>query len=86
VRGVESGQAGDRCPAAATPAFRIAARKHAAAHAFPHRRTRSGIKVAEDGKLVTPPLESYVPQLVWAVRNSAQGLIAPLTSAEADAS
>jgi hypothetical protein len=55
--------------------------QHAADHAFPHRRTRSGVKVAADnGKLVTASLESYVPQLVRAVRNSAHGLIEVLTS------
>lgn len=50
-------------------------------HAYEHRLTGSGVRVeGKDGKLQSMDMESYVPSLVRAVRNSAHGLIEVLTS------
>jgi hypothetical protein len=47
------------------------------AHTFEYRLTENGVRVARasDGKLITWPMERYVPELVRAVRNSAHGLL-----------
>jgi hypothetical protein len=54
------------------------------AHAVDFRRTRTGVKVgrAQDERLITRPLEMYVPELVRATRNSSHGLLEALTGRE----
>jgi hypothetical protein len=42
-------------------------------HVVPARLTKSGVMVGPPGKLVNRPMESYVPELVRSVRNSAHG-------------
>ena len=44
-------------------------------HAYEHRLTDSSVRVeGEDGKLQSMDLESYVPSLVRAIRNSSTAL------------
>jgi hypothetical protein len=55
--------------------------EHVRQHAYPHRTTAGAIKVGPPGgPLNGLALESYVPQLVRAVRNSAHGFIEVMTS------
>jgi hypothetical protein len=55
--------------------------EHVRQHAYPHRTTAGAIKVGPPGApLKGLSLESYVPQLVRAVRNSAHGFIEVMTS------
>jgi hypothetical protein len=55
--------------------------EHVRQHAYGHRTTAGAIKVGPPGgPLKGLSLESYVPQLVRAVRNSAHGFIEVLTS------
>jgi len=55
--------------------------EHVRRHAYPHRTTAGAIKVGPPGgPLNGLSLESYVPQLVRAVRNSAHGFIEVMTS------
>jgi hypothetical protein len=57
---------------------------HVRRHAYAHRLTARGIKVENDlGQLEGMSLESYVPQFVRAIRNSAHGFLDVLTSDKA---
>jgi hypothetical protein len=51
------------------------------AHAVDFRRTPAGVKVGreKDNRLITRPLETYVPEVVRATRNSSHGLLEALT-------
>jgi hypothetical protein len=51
------------------------------AHALEFRRTQAGVKVGRerDNRLITKPLEMYVPELVRSTRNSSHGLLEALT-------
>jgi hypothetical protein len=77
-----------RLPLQLQPRFRAHTRRlydeiyeHARKHAYVHRLTSAGVKVSgDDGKLAGLSLESYVPQLVRAIRNSAHGFIEVMTS------
>jgi hypothetical protein len=53
-------------------------------HAFDFRRTRRGVKVgrAQGDRLVSRPLETYMPELVRATRNSSHGFLEALTGPE----
>lgn len=53
-------------------------------HAHEFRRTRAGVNVAreKDDRLISRPLETYVPELVRATRNSAHGFLEALTGRE----
>jgi hypothetical protein len=54
---------------------------HVVDHAFPYRVAGQSIRVGAPGKKLTAlSLESYVPELVRAIRNSAHGFIDILTS------
>ncbi len=54
------------------------------AHAVDFRRTQAGVRVGRerDDQLVTRPLETYVPELVRATRNSSHGFLEALTGRE----
>jgi hypothetical protein len=55
--------------------------QHVREHAYLHRLVGGAVKVGPpDGTLTALPLESYVPQLVRAIRNSAHGFIEVMTS------
>jgi hypothetical protein len=55
--------------------------EHVREHAYAHRLAGRAVKVGPPGgTLVALPLESYVPELVRAVRNSAHGFIEVMTS------
>lgn len=51
------------------------------AHALEFRRTRAGVMVGRerDDRLINRPLETYVPELVRATRNSSHGFLEALT-------
>lgn len=53
-------------------------------HAVDFRRTRAGVKVGreQDDRLIARPLETYVPELVRATRNSSHGFLEALTAPE----
>lgn len=53
-------------------------------HALDFRRRRTGVKVGreQDDRLFNRPLETYVPELVRATRNSSHGFLAGLTGGE----
>lgn len=53
-------------------------------HALAFRRTQSGVKVGreQDARLFNRPLETYVPELVRATRNSSHGFLEALTGAD----
>lgn len=53
-------------------------------HALEFRRTRRGVEVGreQDDRLFNRPLETYVPELVRAVRNSSHGLLQALKGPE----
>ena len=80
-------QVWERLPLQLRPRFRAHTRRlyddiyaHARKHAYEHRLTSGGVKVLNDrGQLEGLSLESYVPQLVRAIRNSAHGFIEVLT-------
>jgi hypothetical protein len=77
-----------RLPLQLQPRFRAHAQRlydeiyeHAREHAHAHRVTAGGVRLlSEEGTLEGVSLESYVPQLVRAIRNSAHGFIDVLTS------
>jgi hypothetical protein len=55
--------------------------EHVGQHAYEHRTTVGAIKVGPPGGLLKGlSLESYVPQFIRAVRNSAHGFIEVLTN------
>jgi hypothetical protein len=53
-------------------------------HAVDFRRTRAGVKIGreQDDRLITRPLETYVPELARATRNSSHGFLEALTGPE----
>jgi hypothetical protein len=53
-------------------------------HAVDFRRTRAGVKVGRkrDDRLINRPLETYMPELVRATRNSSHGFLEALTGSE----
>jgi len=77
-----------RLPLQLQPRFRAHTRRlfdeiyeHARKHAYVHRLTSAGVNVSgDDRKIAGLSLESYVPQLVRAIRNSAHGFIEVMTS------
>lgn len=57
--------------------------EHVRQHAYAHRHAGGAVKVGPPDRTLTAlPLESYVPQLVRAIRNSAHGFIEVMTSDE----
>jgi hypothetical protein len=53
-------------------------------HALQQRRTAHAVKVRSASRLTALPMDSYVPQLARAVRNSSHGLLDQLTSKDLD--
>jgi hypothetical protein len=53
-------------------------------HALDFRRTRAGVEVGreQDDQLINRPLETYVPELIRATRNSSHGFLVALTGRE----